>query len=190
MDNGRTGRSRQRCQASNSQTPQKNTTFLGFCDFGSCARRARPGECVHGRMAEISHLFSCWQTHEAQVFWTNLMWQVEREGSMDWIGLLIPLKIVVFCVILVVIYRMMSGWNSTKLLKLPGGQSCSYLHGPAAGPSPGSNFECFKLLNSPVSPNNIFSTSAASRTGRPGDFPPPKLSPRKVLHYKNICVIR
>ena len=67
--------------------------------------------------------------------------------------------------------------NSTKLLKLPGGQSCSYLHGPAAGPSPGSNFECFKLLNSPVSPNNIFSTSAASRTGRPGDFPPPKLSP-------------
>ena len=85
-----------------------------------------PGWILHGRMAVFRHLISwisSWLTLEALVFWTNLMWQVEREGSMDWLSLLIPLKLVVFCVILVVIYRMMSGWNSIQTLEAPGRSS-------------------------------------------------------------------
>jgi hypothetical protein len=71
-------------------------------------------------------LFFSWLRAGQLVGMGYLEMQVEREGSMDWLSLLIPLKLVVFCVILVVIYRMLSGWNSAKLLKLPGAASqCS-----------------------------------------------------------------
>jgi hypothetical protein len=107
-------------QAWNSQTPIEDTQFSVVLWFRQLSRRARPGISLHGNLAVFRHLISCWRRPGFQVRCNHLTLQVEREGSMDWLGLLIPLKLVVFCVILVVIYRMMSGWNSTKLLKLPG----------------------------------------------------------------------
>jgi len=106
----------------NSQTPWKNTSFLGFCIWGPRLTGRARVVSLHGRMAEIRHYFSLDWGPGSMVWMGSLAWQVEREGNMDWITLLIPLKIVVFCVILVVIYRMLSGWNSIKLLKLPGFQ--------------------------------------------------------------------
>jgi hypothetical protein len=42
------------------------------------------------------------------------MWQVEREGSMDWITLLIPIKLAVFCFFLWYGFNYLWGWNSTS----------------------------------------------------------------------------
>ena len=101
-------------QVQNSQTPVINGTFRGFCIQGHFDHRGARGFQSHGRMAEISHLFSCWLTHEAQVIYGSLELQVEREGSMDWITLLIPIKLAVFCFFLWYGFNYLWGWNSTS----------------------------------------------------------------------------
>ena len=89
---------------------------------------------------------------------------------MDWLGLLIPLKIVVFCVILVVIYRMMSGWNSIQTLEAPGRSSQFWRSSHCSWRWARRDFlQSPKLLNSPVSTKYYScSRSIASPTGRAG----------------------
>ena len=97
--------------------------FSGEKVQGYCVSRARPVFLLHGEFPRnkwlISAINSCpggWQRSSClvkQVMQQELpvMWE-EREGRMDWLSVLIPLKLVVICVILVVIYRMVFGWNS------------------------------------------------------------------------------
>ena len=56
-------------------------------------------------------LISCWLKAEAQVKWDDLNLQVEREGSMDWITLLIPIKLAVFCFFLWYGFNYLWGWT-------------------------------------------------------------------------------
>ena len=134
----------------NSQTPQEEYQFSGVFDFGQLSRRARPGISLArelGRLAVFRRLFFCWRLAGQPGILEGSGLQVEREGSMDWIGLLIPLKLVVFCVILVVIYRMMSGWNSIQTPEAPElPAACCGLHGPAAG-EPGKRLPSTEVIH-------------------------------------------
>ena len=174
------------------QTPKLPRRIPLFWDFviSAVSPPGAPGWVRSRSCGGNPPFISCWQTHEARVFWTNLMWQVEREGSMDWIGLLIPLKIVVFCVILVVIYRMLSGWNSIQTPEAPGLPAASRPPWSCRGMRSGQQLRVLQTPKLPSLPPIISSKIHRQSHRAPGISPPPKLSPRKVLHYNNICVIR
>ena len=107
---GRTGRPG---EWANSQTPTINGTFLGFRVSVSCFPGA-PAGVTSRTNGWFPPLISCWQKEEAQVNRWNLKLQVEREGSMDWITLLIPIKLAVFCFFLWYGFNYLWGWNSTS----------------------------------------------------------------------------
>ena len=125
---------------SNSQTPLiKTLIFWDFVLGLISSRRAIP-LTLHGvcrRMADFRHLILCWQIQQVTGRRRCLEKQVEREGIMDWITLLIPVKLAVICLILWVSYKYYIGaWSS----EAPGRSTCpDAAYAAAAGPSPGSN---------------------------------------------------
>ena len=125
----------------------EESQFSGILYLGWAGSTGAPGRFGDTAIGGNPPLFSCWRRPGSQVWCCNLEKQVEREGSMDWIGLLIPLKLVVFCVILVVIYRMMSGWNSIQTPEAPElPAACCGLHGPAAG-EPGKRLPSTEVIH-------------------------------------------
>ena len=117
--------------------------FSGIFVSGSVRAPGRDPVNASRRMADFRHLISCWLKVERLVFWTNLNLQVEREGNMDWITLLIPVKIAVICVVLWVAYKYYIGvWSS----EAPGRSSSWRRWAAAAGPARASSqFPPFRL---------------------------------------------
>ena len=140
--------------------------FWGFVISVSCDP-GRPRDLSGLWLTDFRHLFSCWRRPGIQVRCNHLKLQVEREGSMDWLSLLIPLKLVVFCVILVVIYRMMSGWNSIQTPEAPGRSASRVQLTLQLGVRPPGSFsQSLKLLNSPSCAINIVIKFIWCPTGR------------------------
>jgi len=124
-----------------------------------CSRPpGRPREQHGNEMAENREKFllaGAWHTSVAQLY---LLIEWEREVNMDWLGLLIPVKLAVFCLIIVLVLRSSGSWWCVHLLR-PGSGSCS--HSCCLDP------ETPKLLEGPI-PKSRMATFQVYAPGAPG----------------------
>ena len=98
---------------------------------------------------------SCWHPSGAELY---LLIEWEREANMDWLGLLIPVKLAVFCLIIVLVLRSSGSWWCVHLLR-SGSIRCS--HSCCLDP------ETPKLLEGPI-PKSRMATFQVYAPGAPG----------------------